>query len=44
MVKMLSLLFRLLLRMLSALAAPPWCVSSAHLGTPAVSARCLAAG
>ena len=34
----------LLLRMLSALAAPPWCVSSAHLGTPAVSTRCLAAG
>ena len=29
---------------LSALAAPPWCVSSANLGTPAVSTRCLAAG
>ena len=25
--------------MLSALAAPPWCVSSASLGTPAVSTR-----
>ena len=41
---MLSLLFLLLLRVLSALAAPPWCVSSASLGTPAVSTRCLAAG
>ena len=41
---MLSLLFLLLLRVLSALAAPPWCVSSANLGTPAVSTRCLAAG
>ena len=30
--------------MLSALAAPPWCVSSASLGTPAVSTRCHAAG
>ena len=37
-------LFLLLLRVLSALAAPPCCVSSANLGTPAVSARCLAAG
>ena len=37
-------LFLLLLRVLSALAAPPWCVSSANLGTPAVSTRCLAAG
>ena len=44
MAEVLSLLFLLLLRMLSALAAPPWCVSSAHLGTPAVSTRCLAAG
>ena len=42
--EVLSLLFLLLLRMLSALAAPPWCVSSANLGTPAVSTRCLAAG
>ena len=41
---MLYLLFLLLLRVLSALAAPPCCVSSANLGTPAVSARCLAAG
>ena len=40
----LYLLFLLLLRVLSALAAPPCCVSSANLGTPAVSARCLAAG
>ena len=30
--------------MLSALAAPPWCVSSASLGTPAVSTLCHAAG
>ena len=44
MAEVLSLLFLLLLRMLSALAAPPLCVSSAHLGTPAVSTRCLAAG
>ena len=36
--------FLLLLRVLSALAAPPWCVSSASLGTPAVSTRCHAAG
>ena len=42
--EVLSLLFLLLLRVLSALAAPPWCVSSASLGTPAVSTRCLAAG
>ena len=42
--EVLSLLFLLLLRVLSALAAPPWCVSSANLGTPAVSTRCLAAG
>ena len=34
--EVLSLLFLLLLRVLSALAAPPWCVSSASLGTPAV--------
>ena len=30
--------------MLSALAEPPWCVSSASLGTRAVSTRCHAAG
>ena len=42
--EVLSLLFLLLLRVLLALAAPPWCVSSANLGTPAVSTRCLAAG
>ena len=42
--EVLSLLFFLLLRVLSALAEPPWCVSSANLGTPAVSTRCLAAG
>ena len=42
--EVLYLLFLLLLRVLSALAAPPWCVSSANLGTPAVSTRCLAAG
>ena len=42
--EVLSLLFLLLLRVLSALAEPPWCVSSANLGTPAVSTRCLAAG
>ena len=42
--EVLSLLFLLLLQVLSALAAPPWCVSSATLGTPAVSTRCLAAG
>ena len=30
--------------MFSALAAPPWCVSSARLGAPAVSTRCPAAG
>ena len=42
--EVLYLLFLLLLRVLSALAAPPCCVSSANLGTPAVSARCLAAG
>ena len=41
--EVLYLLFLLLLRVLSALAAPP-CVSYANLGTPAVSARCLAAG
>ena len=40
----LYLLFLLLLRVFSALAAPPCCVSSANLGTPAVSTRCLAAG
>ena len=40
----LCLLFLLLLWVLSALAAPPCCVSSAILGTPAVSTRCLAAG
>ena len=39
-----SLLFLLLLRVLSTLAEPPWCVSSANLGTPEVSTRCLAAG
>ena len=38
--EVLYLLFLLLLRVLSALAAPPWCVSSANLGTPAVSTRC----
>ena len=32
MAEVLSLLFLLLLRVLSALAAPPWCVSSANLG------------
>ena len=42
--EVLYLLFLLLLRVLSALAAPPCCVSSANLGTPAVSAWCLAAG
>ena len=42
--EVLYLLFLLLLRVLSALAAPPCCVSYANLGTPAVSARCLAAG
>ena len=42
--EVLYLLFLLLLRVLSALAAPPCCVSSANLGTPAVSAQCLAAG
>ena len=42
--EVLSLLFLLLLRVLSALAAPPGCVSSASLGTPAVSTRRLAAG
>ena len=41
--EVLYLLFLLLLRM-SGLAAPPWCVSSANLGTPAVSTRCLTAG
>ena len=39
-----EVLFLLLLWGLSALAAPPCCVSSATLGTPAVSTRCLAAG
>ena len=34
--EVLYLLFLLLLRVWSALAAPPWCVSSASLGTPAV--------
>ena len=42
--EVLSLLFLLLLRVLSHLAEPPWCVSSANLGTPAVSTRCIAAG
>ena len=42
--EVLCLLFLLLLWVLSALAAPPCCVSSANLGTPAVSTRCLAAG
>ena len=42
--EVLSLLFLLLLRVLSPLAGPPWCFSSANLGTPAVSTRCIAAG
>ena len=42
--EVLYLLFLLMLRVLSALAAPPWCVSSANLGTPAVSTRCIAVG
>ena len=42
--EVLCLLFLLLLWVLSALAEPPCCVSSAILGTPAVSTRCLAAG